>query len=123
MLGRSKRLYEVQLLNSEEYLIELYSKQAFTSHKNGDLEIAIKRYQSILKLKEDSNVLRNLDILEKRVLAKGDVTFFLTLPANNDLLKDLNKKNPKGRIVISSMNWERHYLSRRCMKVPKTLKN
>ncbi|WP_332913316.1 hypothetical protein [Algoriphagus boritolerans] len=57
-------------------MIELYSKQAFTSHKNGDLEIAIKRYQSILKLKEDSNVLRNLDILEKRVLAKGDVTFF-----------------------------------------------
>lgn len=96
MLGRSKRLYEVQLLNSKDYLNDLYGKQAFTSHKNGDLEIAIKRYQSLLKLKEDSNVLRNIEILERRVLAKGDITFFLTLPANNDLLKDLNKKS-KGK--------------------------
>lgn len=125
MLGRSKRLYEVQLLNSKEFLIDLYSKQAFTSHKNGDLEIAIKRYQSILKLQEDSNVRRNIEILERRVLAKGDVTFFLTLPANNELLKDLNKKS-KGKDSNIEYELGKALLIQRMYgisKDPKELKN
>jgi tetratricopeptide (TPR) repeat protein len=96
MAGRAKRLHEVQLLESKDRLESLFSNQAVNSESRGDIDIALKRYRSLLSLKNDKVTKEKVSTLEKRVGAKEDVTFFLSLEPEESLLKDLDKKS-KGK--------------------------
>ncbi len=96
MLGRSKRLNEVQVLNSKENLIDLYSRQAFDAERRGDIEIALKRYANLYKIAGEKVYQDKVNTLEKRLRAKEDVVFFLSLPTNKSLIKELEKK-AKGK--------------------------
>ncbi len=96
MSSRSKRLQEVQLLESKDRLEKLFSTQALNAEKRGDIDIALKRYKSLLNIKNDKATKEKVDYLEKRINAKDDVTFFLSLEPNESLLKDFDKKS-KGK--------------------------
>lgn len=93
MLGRSKRLYDVQLLNTKDFLISLYGKQATLAEEKGEIEIAMKRFQKLFELTNDSQIQTKINQLQKRILAKEDVNFFTSLAADKNLVKDLDKKN------------------------------
>lgn len=96
MLGRSKRLYEVQKLNTKDDLINLYFNQANKANAKGELEIALGRNKRIRSLSDDKTAEKNIEYLEKRLKAKEDVEFLLTLNPDKKLLKEMTKKS-KGK--------------------------
>lgn len=96
MLGRSKRLYDVQKLNSKEFLIDLYGRQASVASSKGELEIAIERNKKLLSLANNKLTEKNIEQLQNRLRAKEDVNFLITLTPDKKLLKEMSKKT-KGK--------------------------
>ncbi|GHB29409.1 tetratricopeptide repeat protein [Mongoliitalea lutea] len=92
MLGRSKRLFDVQNLNTKSDLMNLYFRQAMAANAKGEIEIAIGRNKKILMLEDNKAAQKSLDFLEARLRAKEDVDFLLTLPADKKLVKEISKK-------------------------------